>query len=783
MASRTSSGKGKQYTNVQMAAGTLAHQDALRIERRIEDIEKKSGRLPKDLQLEFYELYVELDGLKPGKLTSQKRKDYKGSIERMTLEKKKEEAAGERSRDIEARIEARGRASKGSTSLTITAAQPIETASTITAAQPMAAASTITTAQLAVASTPGGGGVGEVPRKIIEWSDAVRMCRANDGAEFKRACEECDMNRSLLDDKGNGDCMQLIIARYAQPGFARIMRQHGYNMNTTHAKGNTPLMGAATLGRLEMVKCLVNIGTDVKAMDTDGGTAAHLAAVGGHTKTLNYLYSKGAERDKPTDLGETPDALLKAYTVWEVAEKKKVAAALTTAKGEAADADHDVTKKRSENWKATTDYNKYLKEKKKPGDAERESELHENYENAQKNLEDSLAKREAARENVASLDGVSRRLQADETEEEEEEEEEEEAAVPAAAVPDEEEDGEDEEEEDGEVPAAAAPAAAAPAVAVPEDDEDAEEEEEETDLALLVRDAAESNTPASLEMLGSVEQINAMVVDGEWTYQGTAKNGGIIVNGPTAWFSRHFFKNKPGMVFKKTLHENEGKNITVPPGSAPLVSNGICESAGEKGEAGVTSGNGGMTVAPPGSLNVTFKQRNSNICGLCAMLNGLDKLGFGDLARDIKKTSQSPSTSLSTDEVIELLRNEHKFEIRKETKLYATAAAAHADPKRLLLMPLLLDPENHTLYKNNPVIATLSKAGHKNYHAILLHNGFIFCSNQDVALPVTEENLDRCVFGKCTGVTSARQIIPPKKSKKRKHEPDQSTTRNKKTYS
>ncbi len=68
--------------------------------------------------------------------------------------------------------------------------------------------------------------------------------------------------------------------------------------------GFTPLFYASG-GRLEMVRCLVEAGADVRKPIGNGATALHGASVG-RPETAEYLIGRGASVGATTDRGETP---------------------------------------------------------------------------------------------------------------------------------------------------------------------------------------------------------------------------------------------------------------------------------------------------------------------------------------------------------------------------------------------------------------------------------------------------------------------------------------------
>jgi ankyrin repeat protein len=77
-------------------------------------------------------------------------------------------------------------------------------------------------------------------------------------------------------------------------GKVALWVTRGVNIEAGNGEGQTPLMLAARLGRLDLVAYLVSRGVWVNAMDCRGYTAFALAASAGHLACVRYLRSRGA---------------------------------------------------------------------------------------------------------------------------------------------------------------------------------------------------------------------------------------------------------------------------------------------------------------------------------------------------------------------------------------------------------------------------------------------------------------------------------------------------------
>ncbi|TRM57323.1 ankyrin repeat-containing domain protein, partial [Schizophyllum amplum] len=59
----------------------------------------------------------------------------------------------------------------------------------------------------------------------------------------------------------------------------------------------TPLHRAAEDGHLELARLLVDHGADIEAQEEEGRTPLHLTAEGGHCEVARFLIDKGADVD------------------------------------------------------------------------------------------------------------------------------------------------------------------------------------------------------------------------------------------------------------------------------------------------------------------------------------------------------------------------------------------------------------------------------------------------------------------------------------------------------
>jgi ankyrin repeat protein len=96
-----------------------------------------------------------------------------------------------------------------------------------------------------------------------------------------------------------------------------MLIEHGADPKIPNKAGDTPLMAAAGIGwganwnvdapfdRMDVVKYCVQLGNDVKAVDSKGYTALHGAAYLGNNELVKYLISLGADIKAKTKAGDT----------------------------------------------------------------------------------------------------------------------------------------------------------------------------------------------------------------------------------------------------------------------------------------------------------------------------------------------------------------------------------------------------------------------------------------------------------------------------------------------
>jgi len=87
----------------------------------------------------------------------------------------------------------------------------------------------------------------------------------------------------------------IVAARYGFQDYARILLEHGADVNAKNRMGFTALMMASQYGKKAMVQLLVENGADIHAQNYNRHTALMYACEEEHVEICHYLIEKGAD--------------------------------------------------------------------------------------------------------------------------------------------------------------------------------------------------------------------------------------------------------------------------------------------------------------------------------------------------------------------------------------------------------------------------------------------------------------------------------------------------------
>ncbi|NAZ34551.1 MAG: hypothetical protein GU356_09810 [Pyrobaculum sp.] len=116
-----------------------------------------------------------------------------------------------------------------------------------------------------------------------------------------------------LNAKNEGGWTPLHLAALnGRVDIVATLLEHGADPNVQDKFGRTPLHLAASEGRVEVVRLLLERGADPNAKYEDGWTPLHVAASEGHVDVVRLLLEHGADPTAKNEDGDTPLDLARA---------------------------------------------------------------------------------------------------------------------------------------------------------------------------------------------------------------------------------------------------------------------------------------------------------------------------------------------------------------------------------------------------------------------------------------------------------------------------------------
>ncbi len=108
--------------------------------------------------------------------------------------------------------------------------------------------------------------------------------------------DEDDFNRTPLH----------MAASRGKVEIARMLIDAGANVNVQNEYGSTPLHVAARRVEVEIARMLIDAGAYVDVQDKSGWTPLHVAAIYGNVEIARMLIDAGARKDIPNNEGKLP---------------------------------------------------------------------------------------------------------------------------------------------------------------------------------------------------------------------------------------------------------------------------------------------------------------------------------------------------------------------------------------------------------------------------------------------------------------------------------------------
>lgn len=155
-------------------------------------------------------------------------------------------------------------------------------------------------------------------REAGATDDFYSIIRAGETSQV-RAMLEKDPALARSDSSLGGPLF--TAARSGRAAIVSTLLEFGANPNKTNDKGNTPLWFAAqspakpASNRIEVMKILLEAGADINRRCEKGSTALHFAAWRGPAEVVEFLLSRGAQKDALDDEKQSPHDYAKKNSV------------------------------------------------------------------------------------------------------------------------------------------------------------------------------------------------------------------------------------------------------------------------------------------------------------------------------------------------------------------------------------------------------------------------------------------------------------------------------------
>ncbi len=115
----------------------------------------------------------------------------------------------------------------------------------------------------------------------------------------------------------NGQSVLMAAARLGRVDIVRLLLTRKAKLDQQSPQGDTALMMAALGGHLDIVRMLAEHGAAIRKA---GWNALHYAAFGGFPDVVHYLLEHGADKDAPAPNADTPLMLAVRYRKLEAAQ-------------------------------------------------------------------------------------------------------------------------------------------------------------------------------------------------------------------------------------------------------------------------------------------------------------------------------------------------------------------------------------------------------------------------------------------------------------------------------
>ncbi|MGZ4135107.1 MAG: ankyrin repeat domain-containing protein [Tumebacillaceae bacterium] len=166
-------------------------------------------------------------------------------------------------------------------------------------------------------------GAKDVTDYLLNRGVELNMFEAASIGNTQKLQEFLQVNPEAINDySGDGWTALALAAFFGHKETAEWLLNNGADLmkRSTNAMDNTPLHAALAGRRTEVAKLLVEHGADINNVAGGGWTPLHLAAANGDAEMVDILLTREAQFNLKNDDGHTPLALAEQYKHENIAE-------------------------------------------------------------------------------------------------------------------------------------------------------------------------------------------------------------------------------------------------------------------------------------------------------------------------------------------------------------------------------------------------------------------------------------------------------------------------------